>query len=114
MTSNERILVVDDERVMRLTLAEILQLEGYQVTAVDGGQEALARLEQESFELMLTDLRMPGIDGVQLIEKARSLAPQMIIIVLTAHATLDSAVRALRAKKVEMLDGAGLEKLIER
>jgi DNA-binding response OmpR family regulator len=96
MSPTERILVVDDERIMRITLAEILSLEGYDVTAVDSGQEALARLEQGPFELMLTDLRMPGIDGVQLIEAARRLAPQMIIIVLTAHATLDSAVRALR------------------
>ncbi len=96
MAEQAHILVVDDERATRVTLAEILELEGYQVTAVGSGQEAIARLEKESFDLVLTDLRMPDVDGTQVIEAARRLAPRTVVILLTAYGTLDSALHALR------------------
>lgn len=96
MSEPARILVVDDELGMRVTLAGILELEGYHVSVAAGGREALARLRQESFDLLLTDLRMPDVDGLALVADARRLAPHTLIIVLTAHATLDSAIQALR------------------
>ncbi len=91
-----RILIVDDERATRVTLAEILELEGYQVTAVGSGQDAVTRLEKGDFDLLLTDLRMPDMDGLEVVAAARQLAPHTVVILLTAHATLDSAIHALR------------------
>ena len=65
-----RILVVDDEESMRRFLGVLLEREGYAVTCEIGGAEALARMEQESFDLLITDLKMPGMSGVELLEKA--------------------------------------------
>jgi two-component system KDP operon response regulator KdpE len=125
MADPARILVVDDERATRVTLAEILELEGYEVTAVGGGQEAVTRMEKESFDLLLTDLRMPDMDGLEVVAAARQLAPKTVIILLTAHATLDSAIHALRqgahdyllkpARAAQIIQSvrAGLEKRAE-
>jgi len=91
-----RILVVDDESSVRFLLSEELAQQGYEVSTAASGEEALAMLEQATFDLMLLDLKMPGMDGIEVMRAARDLAPQMVVVMLTAHATLDSAVEALR------------------
>jgi DNA-binding response OmpR family regulator len=90
------ILVVDDELVMRETLQEILELEGFQVSQADGGEAALQVLRQAKVDLMLLDLRMKDLDGLQTIEAAKRLSPETVIIMLTAHGTLESAIGAMR------------------
>ena len=90
------ILVVDDEAAMRISLAEILQLEGYAVSVAENGEIALQYIEQDSFDLMLLDLKMPGMDGIEVLKKASELVPDCKVILLTAHATLDSAIEAVR------------------
>jgi DNA-binding response OmpR family regulator len=91
-----RILVVDDESAMRATLDEILSGEGFEVVTAAGGEAALATLRQEPIDLMLLDLRMAGMDGLQVIEQARKSAPDTIVVMLTAHGTLESAISAMR------------------
>ncbi len=91
-----RILVVDDEPAMRISLSEILSLRGAQVVAAGSGQEAVDQLAQFDFDLMLLDLKMPGMDGLQVLEQAQKLRPATVVVMLTAHATLDSAIIALR------------------
>ncbi len=96
MSNVTKILVVDDEQAVRLSLAELLSMEGYQVTTASSGEEALQYLEKASFDLILLDLIMPGTGGLQVMEAARRIAPETVIIMLTAHGTLESAIAALR------------------
>jgi DNA-binding response OmpR family regulator len=91
-----RILVVDDEEVTRLSLAEILSLEGYQVASARSGEEALQKLEKETFDLVLADLIMKEVDGLQVMEAVKKLSPETVVIMLTAYGTLESAIRAMR------------------
>ena len=90
------ILVVDDELAMRESLREILELEGFQVSLADGGEAALDILEQTPIDLMLLDLKMKGMDGLETTEAAKHLSPETVIIMLTAHGTLESAIAAMR------------------
>jgi DNA-binding response OmpR family regulator len=91
-----KILVVDDEEVTRLSLAEILSLEGYQVATARSGEEALQKLEEEAFDLVLADLVMKEVDGLQVMEAAKKLSPETVVIMLTAYGTLESAIQAMR------------------
>ncbi len=91
-----KILVVDDEEVTRLSLAEILSLEGYQVASARSGEEALQKLEKETFDLVLADLVMKEVDGLQVMEAAKKLSPETVVIMLTAYGTLESAIQAMR------------------
>jgi DNA-binding response OmpR family regulator len=90
-----QILVVDDEKAMRLSLSEILRLDGCEVQAAASGEEALQLLSAHSFDLMLLDIKMPGMDGIRTLAEARRLSPQTVIILLTAHGTLDTAMQAI-------------------
>lgn len=91
-----KILVVDDEEVTRLSLAEILSLEGYQVASASSGEEALQKLEKETFDLVLADLVMKEVNGLQVMEAAKKLSPDTVVIMLTAYGTLESAIQAMR------------------
>jgi DNA-binding response OmpR family regulator len=90
------ILVVDDENAARRSLADILRLEGYEVTDVEDGPSALESLESQTFDLMLLDIRMPGMDGIEVMQKAIEISPDTQIIMLTAHGSMESAIESLR------------------
>ena len=91
-----RLLVVDDEEPQRVMLANILGRAGFQVvTAADGG-EALARLKDAPFDLMLTDQRMPSMDGLELLERVRRTRQELPIILMTAYGTVSTAVEAMK------------------
>jgi len=96
MFQGARLLVVDDEKAMRVSLAEIFNLRGAQVTTAADGREAVELLNQHDFDLMLLDLKMPGMSGIQVLEVAQKVRPATVVILLTAHATLDSAISAMR------------------
>jgi DNA-binding response OmpR family regulator len=92
------ILIVDDEPVARQSLGDILQLEGYAVTAVASGEAAVEYLRNYAVDLMIVDLKMPGMSGLDLVQVANQLAPDAQIILLTAYGSMESAVEALRQR----------------
>jgi len=91
------ILVVDDDPASRDGLVDVLRDEGYDVRAAQSAEEALEVLETSEFELVVSDLRMPGMDGISLLREVRRLCPQTLFVLVTAHASVETAVQALRA-----------------
>lgn len=98
-----RILIVDDEDTLRMTMGDILSAEDREIVTAASGEEALAYLEGDPFDLMIVDLIMPGIDGLQVIDVAQKMSPKAKIIMLTAYGTLDSAIQAMRRGATDYL-----------
>jgi DNA-binding response OmpR family regulator len=96
MKSN--ILVVDDEPVARQSLTDILKLEGYIVSAVSNGQAAVEHVRTHAVDVMIVDLKMPGMDGLEVIQVVNQTSPETEIILLTAHGSIESAMQALRLR----------------
>ncbi len=92
------ILVVDDEPVARNSLTDILRLEGYNVASVADGQSAIEHVRNRYVDLMIVDLRMPGIGGLEVINIVNEISPDTEIVLLTAFASTESAVEALRLR----------------
>ncbi len=92
-----RILVVDDESNIRESLVRALNLMGYHAQEAQSGREALEMLESASFDLMVLDMRMPEMDGMEVMQRARRIRSDLPIVVLTGHATLDSAIAAVKS-----------------
>lgn len=90
-----RALIVDDEPSARRALVWLLADDGLDVTAAASGEEALALLADERYDVLLTDVRMPGIDGVDLMRRALILDPDLSVVVMTAHGNVTDAVRAM-------------------
>ncbi len=97
------VLVVDDERALRSLMVRILRGEGYEVFEAASAEEGLAVLERRAVHLVLTDLRMPGIDGMELLRRLRRSAPETQVVVLTAYGTVASAVEAMKLGAVDYL-----------
>ena len=94
-TDTVRVLVVDDEESMRRFLTILLEKEGYAVTCASGGEEALRAMEDDDYALLITDLSMPGMSGVQVLERALKIDPTLPVVILTAYASEASAVEAM-------------------
>ncbi len=92
-----QILVVDDEPTPRMAITEALNLMGYRADDAASGTEALEMLSSRHYDLMLLDLRMPGMDGVEVMKRARQAYADLLVIVLTAYGSLESAIEAVRA-----------------
>jgi DNA-binding response OmpR family regulator len=90
------ILVVDDEGAIRYSIGKTLQRVGYQVSAAASAEEALTILGEQLFDVVLTDIRMPGLTGVELLTRIKERAPDSIVILMTGYASLGTAVEALR------------------
>jgi len=91
-----RVLVVDDERRQRDILQMILEAEGYETTAAGNGRQALQAAEGGGFDVVLTDLKMPDLNGIELLSEILKLQPSPLVVLMTAHGTIDSAVDAMR------------------
>jgi len=97
MKANEyRILVVDDERDICRALEFLLSREGYKVATAYSGQDALKKIEAEEFDLVITDLKMEGISGMEVLERSVALRPNIIVIIMTAFGSVESAVEAMK------------------
>ncbi len=92
------ILVVDDEPVARQSLSDILRLEGYGVNAVPNGQAAVEYVRTHAVDLMVVDLRMPGMDGLEVIRVVNQTSPDTEVILLTAYGSTETAIQALRLR----------------
>jgi len=95
---NFNILVVDDEPVARQSLSDILRLEGYTVTAMPNGELAVEHVRRYSVDLILLDLKMPGMNGLDVVQVVNQISPDTEIILLTAYGSMESAVQALRQR----------------
>lgn len=98
-----RLLIVDDEPKLRAGLRDVLSLKGHHVEEAGSGHEALALLESTSYDLMVLDMRMPGMDGMEVMRRARKMHPDLPIIVLTAYASLQSAIAAVKLGAADYL-----------
>ncbi len=96
MLQGAHILIVDDERTTRLSLSEIFSLRGAITATAANGEEALDLIAKDTFDLIILDIKMPGISGLQVLETVQQTSPGAVCVLLTAHATIDSAIRALR------------------
>lgn len=100
---SKSILIVEDEEVLRQSLAELLADEGYGVHQAGDGKEAYDFILKQSVDLILTDIRMPNMDGIELLGRLQQTAPQTPVIILTAYGTVESAVAAMRAGAYDYL-----------
>ncbi len=91
-----KILVVEDEDIARENIKHVLDRDGHQTEAVDSGEAALEAIKTADFDLVLTDLKMKGMDGLALLQAAKALQPEIEVVVITGHATVSTAVEAMR------------------
>ena len=91
------VLVVDDELAMRESIAAWLRQDGYPVAVADSGAKALELMEAREFDLALVDIKMPGMDGLTLLERIKELQPDTLVIIITAYGSIESSVRAMKA-----------------
>jgi DNA-binding NtrC family response regulator len=96
MGSNGRVLIVDDERIAVRNLEHVMTREGYEVVATQSGSNALQHLEKQAFDVVLTDLRMDKVDGMQILQRCRESHPDTEVVLITGYATLESAVEAMK------------------
>jgi DNA-binding NtrC family response regulator len=117
-TQRGRILIVDDESNARAALNEILREEGYATETAADGFKALGKLDEFAPDVILTDLKMPGLDGIAFMEKARSASPSSVFVVMTAFGTVSSAVDAMKKGAenylLKPLDPEALGAIVER
>jgi two-component system, NtrC family, response regulator HydG len=116
--SKGRILIVDDDPVVRDSLSRWFESEDFETGACDGGASALRELGQRSYEVALLDIKMPGIDGIELQQRLHELEPDMPVIIMTGYATVETAVRALKNGAYDYItkpfDPDDLVRLVER
>jgi two-component system response regulator PilR (NtrC family) len=91
-----KILIVDDEKTIRESVAMVLSEEGYETDLASDGKIALEKLNENDYDILITDLKMPEMDGIELMNHCLKICPQTSVIIITAHASIDSAIKALR------------------
>ncbi|MBN2085803.1 MAG: response regulator transcription factor [Anaerolineales bacterium] len=103
MTPAGRILIVDDELSLRQTLARVLQRTGYDVTTAESGEQALAFLETAAYDLVYLDIRMPGLGGLEVLQRIHARHPEVPVVLFTAQPDLNSSLEALRSGAADYL-----------
>jgi len=98
-----RILVVDDELVVRDSLKEWLEDEGFQVDMAESGMEALEKVTKDVYHMMLLDIKMPGMDGVEVLKRSKDIRPELPVVMMTAYATVETAVEAMKIGSLDYL-----------
>jgi two-component system response regulator PilR (NtrC family) len=97
------ILVVDDERSMRDFLSIMLKKEGYQVSAVEDGNQAIRAIQKDIYDLVITDIKMPGIDGLQVLQTIKEVSPETLVIMITAFSSTKDAVKAMKQGAIDYI-----------
>ena len=96
MSSTPRLLLVDDEERFRTTLSKLLGVRGIPVVAVGSGEEALEDLRSKPYDVILLDVRMPGMNGIEALAEIKKINPALEVIILTGHASVDAAVDIMK------------------
>lgn len=103
MEEQSSVLIVDDEKNIRLTLSHSLKPMGFDTETAITGEEALEKIENKEFKLVLLDIKLPGIDGIEVLRKIRQSRPDIAVIIITAHGTIESAVEAMKLGAIDFL-----------
>src|SRR6187455_3743530 len=90
------ILIIDDEKAIRKTLSEILSFEGYKIDEASDGEEGLKKFREKNYDLVLCDIKMPRIDGIEFLQKAGEVNPDIPIIMISGHGNIETAVEAVK------------------
>src|ERR1043165_7930709 len=90
------LLIIDDERSIRKTLSEILSFEGYKIEEAADGEEGLKKFREKTFDVVLCDIKMPKVDGLDFLQKAVEINPDVPIIMISGHGTIETAVEAVK------------------
>jgi two-component system nitrogen regulation response regulator NtrX len=90
------ILIVDDEKAIRKTLSEILSYEGYKIDEAGDGEEGIRKFRDKEYDVILCDIKMPKMDGIEFLEKAKELNPDIPVIMISGHGTIETAVEAVK------------------
>lgn len=90
------ILIIDDEKAIRKTLGEILSYEGYKIDDAENGEEGLKKLKEKAYDVILCDIKMPKVDGIEFLERSREINPDVPIIMISGHGTIETAVEAVK------------------
>lgn len=93
---NTNILIADDEEQIREPLSFVLNKEGYNCKTVNDGSNAIKALQEDNYDILITDIKMPGMNGVEVLEKSREISPETIVILITAYGSVETAIQALR------------------
>src|SRR6266567_2850528 len=113
-----KILVVDDQEMMRDSLAATLAREGHEIVAAGDGTAALGRLTGTKFDLLISDLKMPKMTGIELLAEAKKVRPEMPVVLMTAFATVQTAVEAMKLGAYDYIqkpfDGEEIKLLVDR
>ena len=110
MKNNEskKILIVDDESEMRVALETTLKREKFQLTCAEDGKQALDKMEDNDFDLILTDVRMPKLNGLELLRAVKERSPKTQVVMMTAYGTIDNAVEAMKEGAFDyLIKGSG-------
>ena len=102
--SKGTILVIDDEDIVRMSCSRTLVPEGYEVQLVKNGLEGLTLLEQQPVDLVLTDLKMPEIDGIEILRRIKAKWPGIEVIIITGYQTVDTAVKSIKLGAYDYLE----------
>jgi len=98
-----KILFVDDDSAIRSIVDKYLSREGYKVYLAESGVEALKLLKAKKFDIVFTDFKMPGIDGIELLARIKEYSPEIEVIIVTGHGTMESAVKAMKTGSYDYL-----------
>ena len=99
-----KILIVDDEEIIRDSLAEWLTDSGYEALTAPDGLHALDIIKQQEIDVMISDLKMPGMDGIELLKKTKQINPDLPIIIMTAYGTVNSAIEVIKSGAYDYLE----------
>ncbi|MFA6472892.1 MAG: response regulator [Candidatus Latescibacterota bacterium] len=104
MHTKYSILVVDDEKNIRLTLVQALEALDLEIDTAINGEEALSKLKERFFKIILLDLKLPGMDGMEVLRRVRKMYPECRVVIISAHGTIESAVEALKLGAVDFIE----------
>ncbi|TET12839.1 sigma-54-dependent Fis family transcriptional regulator [Candidatus Aerophobetes bacterium] len=121
-SEQKNILLVDDDMSVRTVFSSVLRREGYRVNTVKDGYEAIKVVEEKDFDLALVDLMMPGLDGIQVLERIKSRRPEIRVVIYTGYGSVPTVVEAMRKGAVDYLAKpfspdelkAGVKKALEK
>ena len=99
-----KVLVIDDEAIVRVSCERVLQPEGYEVVATSRGDEAIELMEREKFDIVLTDLKMPDMDGLEVLKIIKKRWPDVQVIIITGYGTISTAVQAIKLGAYEYIE----------